>query len=78
MKNTYRFLPALVGVTLSSALNAQSGAHPNVIYVFPDQFRNCAMQFWNEKEFTRYINFKADPVHTPVLDKFAREAVVLS
>jgi len=78
MKNTNRFFPALVGVSITSALSAQSATHPNIIYVFPDQFRNCAMNFWNEEEFKQAINFKADPVHTPVLDKFALEAVVLS
>ena len=78
MKNTNRFFPALVGVTLTSALSAQSAAHPNVIYVFPDQFRNCALHFWNDDAFKAFVNFNADPTHTPQIDKFAREAVVLS
>ena len=67
-----------MGLTVASALIAQTSNHPNIVYVFPDQFRNCAMNFWNEKEFKQSINFKADPVHTPVLDQFAREAVVLT
>ncbi len=57
---------------------AQDTKHPNVIYIFPDQFRNAAMQFWNEKGFREHINFEADPVHTPNLDNFARESVVLT
>lgn len=29
---------------------------PNVIYVFPDQFRNNALEFWGQKEFkSRYV-----------------------
>ena len=51
---------------------------PNVIYVFPDQFRNQAMGFWSQEEFRDKVNFQGDPVHTPVLDRFARESVVLT
>lgn len=52
--------------------------HPNVIYVFPDQFRNHAMEFWGQKGFREKINFRNDPVHTPHLNSFARESVVLT
>lgn len=76
MKNTSGILPALIGLSVSSVTLGQT--HPNIVYVFPDQFRNSAMQFWNEKDFQKHVNFKADPVHTPVLNNFAREAVVLS
>lgn len=51
---------------------------PNVIYVFPDQFRNMAMGFWNEEGFKEYVNFKADPVYTPNLNRFAKESLVLT
>lgn len=78
MKNKTKIIPALLGLTVTQALVAQSADRPNVIYVFPDQFRNSAMQFWAEEEFKQSVHFKADPVHTPNLDKFARESVVLS
>jgi arylsulfatase A-like enzyme len=78
MKAITKIIPALMCLTVAPALMGQTASHPNIVYVFPDQFRNCAIQFWNEKEFKQAINFKADPVHTPVLDKFAREAVVLT
>lgn len=52
--------------------------HPNIIYVFPDQFRNMAMGFWNEAGFKEAVNFRADPVYTPVLNNFAKESFVLS
>lgn len=65
-------------LTITSTITAQMSDHPNVIYVFPDQFRNCALNFWGDKEFQSYVNFKADPTHTPNLNKFARESVVLS
>jgi hypothetical protein len=41
---TLKKLPAILGLTVTSALTAQQAVHPNVIYVFPDQFRNCALQ----------------------------------
>ena len=66
---------ALGGCTLQkeSSLNE----HPNIIYVFPDQYRNMSMGFWNDKEFND-AHIKADPVHTPNLNKFAKEALVSS
>lgn len=51
---------------------------PNVIYIFPDQMRNSAMEFWSEKPYSEHINFTPDPVHTPNLNKFARQSVVLT
>lgn len=51
---------------------------PNIIYVFPDQFRNQAMAFWNEPEYSGAVGWQADPVRTPRLDAFADQSVVLS
>lgn len=51
---------------------------PNVIYVFPDQFRNQALGFWNEEEYSSHVGWTGDPVHTPNLDRFADEALVFS
>lgn len=51
---------------------------PNVIYVFPDQMRNHAMEFWGQPEFRDSVNFINDPVHTPRLNEFARQAAVLT
>ncbi len=51
---------------------------PNLVYVFPDQFRKQAMNFWDTPEFKGAIRTKADPVKTPQLDSFAKEAVVLT
>ena len=67
----------------STHANAQSAQNtntskPNVIYVFPDQMRNSAMGFWNESPFRSAVRFQADPVHTPYLNQFARESVVLT
>lgn len=51
---------------------------PNILYVFPDQMRGSAMNFWNMPEFEGCQPWRADPVVTPVLDEFARESLVLS
>lgn len=69
---------ALTLASCSNKTNTPKQNSPNVIYVFPDQFRNCALSFWNDDEFADKVNFRADPTHTPVLNAFAKEAVVLS
>ncbi|WP_255490593.1 sulfatase [Dysgonomonas sp. 511] len=69
---------AYIGLHLTGSLLAQTDKHPNVIYVFPDQFRNHAMQFWNMDGFKEHVNFRADPVHTPNLNQMATESVVLT
>lgn len=60
------------------APQAEQTVRPNVIYVFPDQFRNQAMEFWGQEGFREKVNFRNDPVHTPRLNSFARESLVLS
>ena len=51
---------------------------PNIVYVFPDQFRCSAMAFWDSPEFAGAQPWVADPVVTPNLDAFARESLVLT
>ncbi len=52
--------------------------HPNVIYVFPDQFRNSAMGFWRDSVYRQHVGWQGDPVHTPNLNRFATQSVVFS
>ncbi|NLX80155.1 MAG: sulfatase [Proteiniphilum sp.] len=58
--------------------NVEENNYPNVIYVFPDQFRNSAMEFWANDEYSSYLNHKSDPVITPNLNKFASQSIVFS
>ena len=51
---------------------------PNVIYVFPDQHRNMAMEFWGQEGFREHVGFRPDPVKTPNLNQFAKESFVFS
>ena len=53
-------------------------ARPNIVYVFPDQFRNSAMGIWREEGFSEHVNFRGDPTHTPNINKFARQSMVLT
>lgn len=68
---------ALQGCTTTGKVTMQA-KQPNIIYVFPDQYRNQAMGFWSQEGFRDKVNFRGDPVHTPNLDAFARESIVLS
>lgn len=83
MKKNVHFL--LSGLTILSTQGCktpqkvvETSSSPNIIYVFPDQFRNQALEFWNQEGFRDRVNFEADPVHTPNLNAFARESMVLT
>lgn len=58
--------------------NASVDKKPNIIYVFPDQFRNCSLSFWDEPPYAGIQGWRADPSLTPNLNAFAGESVVLS
>ena len=70
-------VPLLSAVAAVSAV-AQQQQRPNIVYVFPDQMRNYALEFWRQPDFQGCINSQTDPVHTPRLNQFARESVVLT
>ncbi len=70
-------LPLLCFCSCSN-VKRQEIKHPNVIYIFPDQYRNHALGFWSSEGFREYVNFQGDPVITPNLDRFAKESVVLT
>ena len=78
MKNGKLFLGALA---LSPQMMYAAGGQttrPNVVYVFPDQFRNCALGIWQRPGYAEHVKFKGDPTYTPRLNQFADEAVVLT
>ena len=81
MKNRVNLLLAGLGVlSLPGCKTPQvkETVQPNIIYIFPDQFRNHAMGFWNEEGYKKQVRFQGDPVHTPNLNAFARESMVLT
>ena len=81
MKNRLNILLGGLGLFALQGCKAPQGGQarqPNVIYVFPDQYRNQAMEFWGQEGFRERVNFRNDPVHTPRLNDFARESMVLT
>lgn len=66
----------LLGLTSYQAPREEKA--PNLLFIFPDQFRVQSMAFWDSPEFSGAIRTKADPVHTPQLDRFAGESVVFT
>ena len=79
-----RLLYPIVGLTLIPLISCNESKQepkqdfPNIVYVFPDQMRNHAMEFWGEESFSEAVNFKPDPVITPNLNEFARESAVFT
>ena len=66
------------GSPLNAAPTTLPPQRPNVLYVFPDQFRNSAMGFWRDSLYRDHVRWQGDPVHTPRLNAFADEAAVFS
>ena len=62
----------------AQSVDQETDSRPNVVYVFPDQFRNFAMGFWSRPEYQGVLRTAGDPVHTPNIDRFAGESVVLT
>ncbi|REE01149.1 sulfatase family protein [Marinoscillum furvescens] len=68
----------LQGCNVSKTGGSSTDARPNVIFIFPDQYRNASLGIWSKPEYEGKIQGKGDPVVTPALDEFASEAVVFS
>lgn len=51
---------------------------PNLIYIFPDQMRMCAMGFWKKDHYNHLLQTETDPVCTPNIDKLAADGVVFT
>ncbi len=51
---------------------------PNIIYIFPDQYRNYSLGFWSQAGHAKYLQGSPDPVSTPALDKLASKGIVFN
>ncbi|GAE83721.1 sulfatase family protein [Bacteroides reticulotermitis] len=51
---------------------------PNFFYIFPDQYRLHALGIWSDPEYKDAISTLGDPVHTPNLDKLAKQGVLFT
>ncbi|MHC4440166.1 MAG: sulfatase-like hydrolase/transferase, partial [Planctomycetota bacterium] len=67
LKRTSIFTAAFSSVVSLAAEKQQGPNRPNLVFMFPDQFRRQAIGFMKE-----------DPVITPRLDEFAAESLVLT
>lgn len=73
-------MTAALGVTtlFSGKAWATKEEKPNLLYIFPDQYRLHALSLWNSAEYKAALSTLGDPVHTPNLDKLAKQGVVFT
>ena len=51
---------------------------PNLVYIFADQYRLNALSLWSNPAYRNVLSTVGDPVHTPNLDRLAKQGVVFS
>ncbi|UXX79071.1 sulfatase [Reichenbachiella carrageenanivorans] len=82
MKKANLLTIAYVLIVALSGCGSQKSAveeqQPNVIFIFPDQFRNSSLGIWSQPGYDQHLQGNPDPVNTPALDKMAAEGVVFS
>lgn len=69
------------GMTLGSAAKEagrEEGKQPNLLYIFPDQYRMYALSIWSDPAYRSALSTAGDPVHTPNLDKLAKKGVLFN
>ncbi len=57
---------------------AQESKEPNLLYIFPDQYRLHALGIWSNPEYREYLSTVADPVKTPNIDRLAKSGVLFT
>lgn len=79
MRNLSLFILFLFSALLFTSCETKKEATPpNVIFIFPDQYRSTSIGFWSQADNARYLQGAPDPVHTPNIDKLARGGVIFS
>ena len=79
MRNRIRLLIILSLLASFGACKLQKEETlPNIIYIFPDQYRNYSLGFWSLEKNANYLQGSPDPVSTPALDKLASEGIVFN
>lgn len=78
IKNQKLYIFSSLLILAPAAFAGSRNQKPNVVYVFPDQFRNCALGIWQDSAFASHVRFRGDPTVTPRLNAFARESLVLT
>lgn len=80
MNNKYLYLALSFSTAALSACSADNkqAEQPNLLYIFPDQFRFSALSLWSDPEFRDVLTTKGDPVHTPNIDKLLKDGVIFT
>jgi arylsulfatase A-like enzyme len=78
IKKTFVFLLTVLVVVIFCSSAEVAIKKPNVIFIFPDQYRNASLGFWSKADNDKYLQGKPDPVSTPALDKLATEGIVFN
>lgn len=77
-----KLIPLLIVFSLAASFGAckqqKDNIPPNIIYIFPDQYRNYSLGFWSQASHEKYLQGSPDPVSTPALDKLASEGIVFN
>lgn len=72
------FLFVIASPLFFASCNEAEEERPNIMIIFPDQFRQYSLGFWSLDENARYLQGQGDPVITPALDKLANQGIVFS
>ena len=78
--NLYKFT-ALIVVCMLSSMGCQDKKKekkPNVLIIFPDQYRRYSAGFWSQDEYKGKTIGNPDPVVTPTIDKLANNGIVFT
>ncbi|HEY5212699.1 MAG TPA: sulfatase [Acidobacteriaceae bacterium] len=51
---------------------------PNLLFIQPDEFRIQALGIWNQPAYRDALKTVSDPVHTPELDRLAKEGLLFT
>lgn len=73
-----KFIWSLPVTLLAGAQVYAQEQRPNLVYIFPDQYRLHALSLWSDPAYRDVLNTVGDPVHTPNLDRLAKQSVVFN
>lgn len=72
----------LIACTCSISFNSlaenNKNKSPNLLYIFPDQYRIQALSIWSNPAYKEALGTLGDPVHTPNLDKLAQKGILFN
>lgn len=81
MKPIFHRLISSLPVVLLAGTCAQGFAQeqrPNLVYIFPDQYRLNALSLWSDPAYRTVLSTVGDPVHTPNIDRLAKQSVIFN